>query len=348
MNNEELRGLLHTSKEELDDAVRTIGNFQKGTLKPLKTSMDHLNNACLGGLIPGNIISIGARPQNGKTYTLHRLKNDILESDMNVKMLLYNWEMPWFSLILIQLKKFLKKSFKEILLNVPTEVEKDVYKEVMTKFRDERLTTISKALNPQDWYELTRMYILENLSADLIIVAIDHIGITVGDDKMKTQYKLMELQNSLKLEFPSKVCFINLCQLKREIELLWRSKDTNPTGLRVSSEFLLGSDALNQYSDVIMAQVIPERANMEQYASVNRKRYEHLKEHFVEDTNPTSDYIRLKGTNRVFFDYIKKRMPDEEDSTLYCELLNPEIKDFVDATSNLEKDYIKDDNELDF
>lgn len=349
MNNEELRGLLTNSKEEINKAVKTIGGFQSGKLKPLKTSMEHLNNACLGGLIPGIIVSICGRPSSGKTHTLHRLKNDILDpSNEKVKMLMYNWEMPWFSLILIQLKKVLKKSFKEILLNKPSESEADLYAEVMSKVRDERMTTVSRALTPSEWDIVTRMYIEDNLDADLIIIGTDHIGITVGDDKTKALYRLMELQNAIKLQYPDKVCLLNLSQLKREIETLWRAKDTNPSGLRVTSEFLFGADALMHYSDVIMAQVIPERANMDKYTAVNKERYKHLEEHFVDDGNPTSESVRLKGLNRVYFDYIKKRMPEDGEPTLYCEVLSKEAEEYIEATSKLEKDYVKDDENLEF
>lgn len=283
------------------------------------------------------------------TYTLHQLKNDILDqNNKNIAMLLYNWEMPWFSLILIQLKKILKKSFKEILQKKPTEDELVHYKEVMDNMRDERLTTISKPLTPDEWDFVTREWIENNLDKELLIIGTDHLGITVGDDKTKTIYRLMEIQNSIKLDYPDKVCFLNLFQLKREIEAIWRAKDTNPVGLRVTSEYLFGADAMMQYSDIIFAQVIPEKANMEKYTSVNKERYEHLEEHFEDNPNPTSDYVRLKGLNRIYYDYIKKRLPEDGEPNLYCELLNKEKEEFIKATSEKEKDYKEEEDDIEF
>ena len=349
MDFEKLRSLLENNKNDINNAVKTIDNFQSGKLKPIETSLPHLNSASLGGLIPSLIISIGARPGHGKTYTLHQLKNDILDqNNKNIAMLLYNWEMPWFSLILIQLKKILKKSFKEILQKKPTEEELIHYKEVMDNMRDERLTTISKPLTPDEWDFVTREWIEDNLDKELLIIGTDHLGITVGDDKTKTIYRLMEIQNSIKLDYPDKVCFLNLFQLKREIEAIWRAKDTNPVGLRVTSEYLFSGDSMNQYSDIVMAQVIPEKANMELYASVNKERYKHLEEHFQDDPNPTSDYVRLKGTNRIYYDYIKKRLPEDGESTLYCQILNQEKEEFIKATSEKEKDYKEEEDDIEF
>ena len=75
MNNDQLRKLLDNNHLDIDNAVKTIGKFQKGDLKPLITSMEHYNNASLGGIIPGLITSIGARPSHGKSHTLHQIKN---------------------------------------------------------------------------------------------------------------------------------------------------------------------------------------------------------------------------------------------------------------------------------
>ena len=284
------------------------------------------------------------------TYTLHQIKNDVMKDDkVKSKMLLYNWEMPWFSLILIELKKLLKVSFKEILMNSPTKDQAKIYEEVMENMRDDRMTTISKALTPDQWDLVTRMWIEENLDQDLLVIGTDHLGITVGDDKTKTIYQFMERQNAIKLDYPNKVAFLNLFQLKREIEAIWRANKVNPSALRVTSEYLFGADAMMQYSDIIFAQVIPDRANLELYTAVHKERYKHLQDHFAEDKNPMSEYIQLKGENRIYFDYIKKRLPEDGEPTLYCEILSKEREEFITATAEKEKDYTQDDeDDVDF
>lgn len=345
--NQDLDALLNQRTKPISDAVKTIQSFQKGYLKPLKTSLEHLNKACLGGLIPGLIITIGARPSHGKSYTLHQIRNDIMnDNTVKSKMLLYNWEMPWFSLILTQLKKKLNKSYKDLLSMTPNIDEARIINEEISKLKDDRLTTVSKSLKPSDYDYVTRRWIENNKQdSDLLIVATDHIGITVGTDKTKAIYELLEIQNSIKLDYPSKVTFINLGQLNRSIETVWRSSTTNPVGLRVTSEHLFGSDAMMQYSDVILAQVIPDRANLELYTSVNREHYEHLYEHFS-DHDGTSDYTRLKGVNRIYYDYVKKRLPEDGEPSLYCSVLSKAKEEFILETSNRERD-LTDNFEID-
>ena len=135
---------------------------------------------------------------------------------------------------------------------------------------------------------------------------------------------------------------IVLGQLNREIERLWRTRDINPINLRVTSEYIYGSDALQQYADVIVASVIPEKAGLEKYCTVNRKRYKHLEEHIVdEDKASPKDYVRLKGTNRVYFDFLKVRL-DDGTPKLYCQYLNEEEKEDISVMSEMEKDSTED------
>lgn len=87
---------------------------------------------------------------------------------------------------------------------------------------------------------------------------------------------------------------------------------------------------------------------MEKYTSVNKERYGHLEEHFEDNPNPTSDYVRLKGLNRIYYDYIKKRLPEDGEPNLYCELLNKEKEEFIKATSEKEKDYKEEEDDIEF
>jgi hypothetical protein len=48
--------------------------------------------------------------------------------------------------------------------------------------------------------------------------------------------------------------------------------------------------------------------------------------------------VRLKGRNRIYYDYIKVRLPDN-DPTLYCSIIDPDQEELIDAFSTEEKDY---------
>ena len=346
---EKLDKLLDKNNSGINEAVKAIHNYQNGTFNAIKTSYPFLNELCLGGLLPGIIITILGRPQNGKSYIVQQLREDIMrDKDRNIATLLYNLEMPWFSLLLVQIKKRIGKSFKDILSTIPTEDEIKIMKEITDDFRDDRLTTITTALTPSDWEYTTRAWIEQNLDKDQLFILYDHAGITKGTNKLEAIFELMERANNIKLDYSNKVTFIILGQLNREIERLFRTRDLNPINLRVTSEYIYGSDALQQYSDIIVASTIPQRFGLEKYCTVNRERYKHLEEHITdEDKESVKEYVRLKGLNRIYYDILKTRLNDDT-PTLYCEILDKEQEEFNTAVQTYEKDYTQPDDNIIF
>ena len=277
------------------------------------------------------------------TYVASQLKEDILaDKSRDIGLLYFNWEMPTFALLLTQIRKKLMIPLRDILNLNPNKDQLNAMKQVADQFRDERLTTIEKSLTPTEFDYVCRKYIDENISKEQIFIVVDHVGITKGSNKLEAIFEILEVMNNIKLDYPNKLTFIVLGQLNREIERLWRTRDINPINLRVTSEYIYGSDALQQYADVIVASVIPEKAGLEKYCTVNRKRYEHLEEHIVdEDKASPKDYVRLKGNNRVYFDFLKVRL-DDGTPKLYCQYLNEEEKDDINTMSEMEKDSTED------
>ena len=78
MNQSNLDKLLIQNNEGINNAVKTVSNFQKGKINPIQTSYWFLNMICLGGLLPDLIISILGRPGHGKSFIAHILRNDTL------------------------------------------------------------------------------------------------------------------------------------------------------------------------------------------------------------------------------------------------------------------------------
>lgn len=322
--------LLDPSKSSVNNAVRLIHNYQQGKLKPIKTSIDHLNSMLHGGLYPGMIISICARSGSGKTYTAHTLREDILGSHSNVGLLIYNWEMTFFNLLLVEMRKRSNLKYAELLnLKNPTEEQLQMMKDVAESFRNENLTTVSKALNPDEFDKVTRQYIQRNLDKQQLVIIVDHIGITKGSDKGSAITGIMEAENEIKLDYPELVTFINLAQLNRNVDTLFRSADTNPLNLRLSPEMIYMSDSLMQASDLVLGQVIPDKFNMQHYTAVNAERFEHLAPHFTDQTHK-KDFTLLKAPNRIYYDYIKPRLEDGQ-PTLYGNILDPVREEFLQA-----------------
>lgn len=348
-----LDDLLVQDNNDINDAVKTLAKFQKGEINPIRTSFEFLNKICLGGLMTNLIIAILGRPSHGKTYLASQIKEDILrDKDRNIGLAYFNWEMPTFSLLLTQLRKNLNLSFKEILELEPDDSQLKIMKKTADEFRDPRLTTIDRALTPQEFDYVARKYIAENIDLDQIFIVIDHVGITRGANKQQAIFELLEVCNNLKLDFKNKLTFIVLGQLNRQIEILWRTKDLNPINLRVTSEYVYGADALQQYADVIVASVIPEKAGFEDkgYCTVRRKGYPHLEEHIKdEDRGSPKDYVRLKSMNRVYFDFLKVRL-DDGTPKLYCELLDKSQLEDIYAYGEIEKDstFQEEEDDLEF
>lgn len=308
------------NSNSINKAVKELYAFQQGKRKPIETSYKHLNNICHGGIFPGTILTICARSGHGKTYTANTIKEDILKnSDANV--LLFNWEMTIFNLMLIEIRKKTGLTYKEILtLKNPTEKQVEVMKEVADSFRNERLNIVSDSLSPKEFNAYTRKYIDDNKGT--VVIITDHIGITKGSDKRVAIDELLEVQNQIKLDYSDRVSFINLAQLNRDVDTHFRNSETNPLGLRLSPSYIRSSDSLMLYSDVILGQVIPEKFNMATYTAIdteNERLYGHLKEHLSDKTHK-SRYTLLEAKNRVYYDYIKTRFEDGQ-PTLYCTLL---------------------------
>ena len=347
VNNEKLNKLLEHNNKGVDEAIAALQNIQNKEIQPIAVSYMWMNELCLGqGILPNLIISLLARPGQGKTYMAQTLRKDLLEDkSRNIGILYFNWEMPWFSLLLIELKKKLKRSFKDILGMTPTDRDLEEMEEVAEALKDPRFTSVDIALDPDEFEYVCRKYIEDNLDKDQLYMFIDHIGIGKGKNKLEVMFEIMERCNRIKLDYPNKLTFFPLAQLNREIEKLWRTRDVNPINLRVTSEYAYGADAIMQYSDIVVASVIPQKVGLaEGYCTVNRDRYPHLEDHILDaERMSPKDLVRLKGSNRVYYDVLKKRL-DDDTPTLYCEILDPDKEDLIDAFATKETDSTDTDN----
>lgn len=340
MDKNKIERLLSTSLKGINDAVKSLSAYQHKEVVPISSGLYHLDEVGLGGLYPDTVISIVSRASNGKSYTANLIRNSLLKDPSeDIGILFWNLEMPFFTLLAVELRKVLNKPLKEILSKPPLESELPYYKKVADEFRDPRLTKIGESVTPDEFYYTTQEYLKQNSDKKQLFVILDHIGIIKGSNKTESIHDTMEYINALKLEFPGKVTFIVLGQLNREIENRWRNKDSNPFTLFPDGSSIFGSDSLVHYSDIVMAQVIPQVAGMDKYGIINRERNPHLESHIVEeDLNSPKDYVRLKGLNRIYYHYLKVRLFDG-DPTIYADVLNQEQEEFNQASQQYERDY---------
>lgn len=336
MRHEEIDLILNRKNDEVVEAHKEIIALQKGTGHLIYTGLDHLDYFLIGGL-NNKMVFIGSRPSMGKTYhcesTINNLLDEKINSNQNISILRLNLEMQTRSLLLRDLKKSLNKKMRDIISTPYTEAEQEIVRQVVAKHRDPRIINFSRIVEGEDLRYLINKYRQTidaqdkaNGTVTQKIILLDHIHIY----QTKTQIdNILTILNEFKME-DSNMSFIIYFQFNRTLEDVWRDtkeKKANPKNFLPNSSHIYNTDSLMQFADIIMGQVIPQVVDMDEFVSVYKERNMHLEEHFIEGSEDNVT-VRLKGRNRIFYNYIKTRLTDDfEDSRLYCSILNPEYEE---------------------
>ena len=342
MSPEEINLLFSQENNEVLEAHKEIVAIQKDKSSILIFDKPWLDDNLVGG-INNKICFFGSRPGNGKTYHCSETINallDITKNNTPIEICRFNLEMPTLSLLLQQTSRVLKKTPKEILEQPYSEEEKPIVTDIVNSFMDKRIKNISKVLIGEDFENAIKKFcsdvdLKDPTKKTKKVVLIDHIHVY----KNKEQIDDILLRcNALKMA-DKNLSFIIYFQLRRDVEDLWRdTKDrkVNPKNLLPNSTYIYLSDILQQVADIVVAMVIPQNYDLEEYASVNKERNKHLEPHFIDDITSDNSYVKLKGRNRIFYNFIKIRLLNSfDDARLHCEILNPSYE------KTLEKSYKK-------
>lgn len=316
--------IFNKTNSEVDRAYEEILKLQKGDTQPITTGFDFLDANLIGGL-NNKIVFLGSRPSMGKTYNSAQIQNHLLDNFPDVRILRINLEMQTQALLLRELKKGLNKPMKEIISNKFTEEELKKATETLNKFKDPRITDFSSALKGEDLRDLLRAFYMsckEEKNPNIKkIVILDHLHVYSSKEEIDN---VLEIFNEVKMADPN-ISFLIYFQFNRSIEDEWRnSKEKRAFNFNMlpSSKFIYLSDKLMQYADIVMSITIPQVVDLEVFASVNKRRNPHLKDHFLEESKET-DFAKLKGLNRIYYNFIKIRMNDDFDEPrLFCQLLD--------------------------
>jgi hypothetical protein len=309
---------------EIRKAHVDIVAIQKNEKPLLRTGFPYVDDFLPDGLA-NKMVFAGSRPAMGKTYNCSELIDNLLSPEVNpeqeINILRFNWEMISSSLLLRELRKVLNKRMKEIISTPYTLEEQPLVRAVIAKLDDTRITNVSRILEGTELRYLLRKFCEINPEQKKIVI-VDHLHILGSKDRIDD---FLSICNDFKLEFPN-FTLIGYFQLNRTLETMWRGNadsKANPKNFRPHSGFIYNTDALQQYGDLIYTLIIPQVANLDEYASVAKEYYMHLEEHFVEGSDD-SVWARLKGRNRLYIDIIKVRLVDDfEDPRLFCYLLDP-------------------------
>lgn len=332
---EEIDLILNRKNDEVVEAHKEIVALQKGTGHIISTGLSHLDYFLIGGL-NNKMVFIGSRPSMGKTHHCETTINNLLDKKVNpnqdISILRLNLEMQTRSLLLRDLKKSLGKKMRDIISTPYTEAEQEIVKEVVNKHRDPRIVNFSRIVEGEELRYLISKY-LQNINekdaregtVTQKIVLVDHIHIYQSKKQID---EVLTILNEFKM-MDKNLSFIIYFQFNRTLEDVWRDtkeKKANPKTFLPNSSHIYNTDSLMQYADIILGMVIPQVVDMDEFVSVYKERNEHLSEHFI-DGSEDNVTVRLKGRNRIFYNYIKTRLTDDfEDPRLYCSILNPEYE----------------------
>ena len=331
MNREEIDLILTGENREALVAHTDIVNLQHKKSTILKTGIKHLDDFLVGGL-SNKLIFKGSRPAMGKTTSAEKILTNLLDPEINpnqkISILKMNLEMGMQSLLLRDYKKALGRDMRDILEKPFTKEEIPIIQKVVAKHNDSRIINFSRTVNGDELRYLLKRFIDISNEKGLIekVCIVDHLHIYPTKKEID---EVLFICNEAKMSDPH-LSFIFYFQFGRSLEDIWRDtkdKKANPKTFLPNSSHIYNTDSLMQYGSIVMAQVIPQVVDMDEYASVYKERNMHLQEHFLED-NPDNKTVRLKGRNRIYYNYIKVRDLDDMDTPrLYCELLNPEYEE---------------------
>lgn len=285
--------------DSVNEAVKEIARFQSGEIKPLRTGIWFLDEICMGGLFPGDIITIGGKSGGGKSYLLQRIERNIfdLNPEAKIALLRMNFEMPVMKLLLNDLKVGTGLKMSDILLKKPENPE--IFKLILDKQRSNNIYHIEIALNAADFFKETESFILDNLDKDNILVSIDHIALTGEKDEID---RIMKHCIYFKQKY-KKITFIILTQLNRNI-----NERTNPKDMAPRTSDIYESSSMEHASDIILIPHNPFLMGIEKYLSLERDSYAYLSDFFLPGKGK---YANLDPFGNIFYHFVKIRTPDD-------------------------------------
>ena len=165
---------LKTSKELTDETVKLITKFKSGELKPVPTGIEHLDQALLGGLLPGTVLGIVGRSGHGKSYDMERIQRTILKKDPEVVYMNANWELSHFKLLVRDISFRTKESVKEVLFTPLTEDSKKQLKGICDTHRTENVYYQNEPVT-SDVFEEDVASLIKKYPNSKIVVAVDNL-----------------------------------------------------------------------------------------------------------------------------------------------------------------------------
>lgn len=320
-------------------AFQEIKQYQIGNKGIIKTGTPYFDDVF--PVVNGSVIVFSAGSGIGKSYTLAKMVDNILNKELNPTadnfvVLNISLEMRVLSLVLRGMAKNIKsKSKKEILLQEFTEEEKAQAKAYFESLQDDRVSISQVPTTPNKFYEGCKEFLEMNKDKDSVIITVDHLALISGDSGESRNTiieKFIERVNDLKMEYEN-VIFILLSQTNSE--MIKRAKDKDIMAQPQPSD-LYYSQFTFQVADFVAVMTNPTRLGIKEYSKIDPDRYPNLEKFFLEEDLKGRVSLEPFGVNYVHL--LKCREADGLYLDIYAEELP--IPDVENIRKNRKKESI--------
>lgn len=266
---------IKVSMDEADHKIKQIG---QGLLKPYLTRSNKINTL-LGGFFEAEQVVLAARPGVGKSaminWILEGMSDPVLNPDKLTIFLYWSVEMKaWRQVIRLyslgtykdfELGKMNPLSVKEILSHTDP-IQKDILERLLhirSLLEERPIFFREQTLSAKKFGEIVRK--IQEVNPGFTIVNIwDHTRLVLKDNEKSEEEKITNLMSE-GMTLKNEISCINfwLSQMNRNIE-------SNAAGAEIGkrppvASDIFGSDAVQQFADIVLAGHRPENYNIRTY-----------------------------------------------------------------------------------
>lgn len=292
----------------VDEAFGELKKLQEGENLLVKTS-EEMIDCHIGGLLPGDCVLIAGAPSSGKSETLYRMIDKMMDVKVNPEAMNFvscEWsmEMKMLNKMLRSTHNLTGKKKSKILFEPFTEHERGQIKDYYVGLKDNRRFVVQAPVTPKEFYSMARDFCLLHADKKAIFLSADHLLLFTGSDKQAVLEQISESVNLLKLEF-NNVYFLLLSQLNRSYNSVIKAKSNE---MIPTNSLIFGSSFMEQLASYIIIITNPYKQAIDQYLKVSKDRYDYLEEFFGEEDN--NGRVSFETISNLFFFVTKVRESD--------------------------------------
>lgn len=305
---------LKTGLQVANEAALQLANLQSGRVAPITTGTAHLDEALLGGFLPGSVLSIFGYSFHGKSYELEGIQRHVAKTYEDVIMLNCQWELEGFKVISRDLSYQMDKSVKDIIFDKPTEQELPLFKKVLDSYRRPNMYFQPEPVS-SDQFEEDVEHLIAQYPNHRILVSIDNLENILVDKGTQKECmdRMLYRVNVLKKRHPF-ISFIILNQLNNDY--VKRCSD-------LKSHMPIASDGyqttqLVKLSDVVLFKLMPTRFGIQdKFMVFGKGMHPHLDAFKVPATG-SSKVQSFDPYGNIFYVYLKARETTNDFETIYA------------------------------